>query len=242
MNVAVVNGNARYGSTWHCKELFLEELNKLTGVTLTEFTLPGDMPHFCAGCFNCFFKGEKTCPHANSVQPIVQALLAADVIVMTSPVYVFGASGQMKAFLDHLGYLWLPHRPHPSMFHKIGVTISTTAGAGLSHAARTMANSLKYWGARRVLSFRSAVAASSWDEVTEKKRVNIRRQMRALAENTVKNARRVEKLPVPLIQRVMFSAIRSMMKKGGSNARDLEYWKEQGWLGGDKTPFARIQG
>ena len=239
MNVAIVNGNARHGSTWHCKELFLEELRKFTDITPFEFTLPRDMPHFCVGCFNCFFKGEQSCPHAKYMQPIVEALTWADIIVLTSPAYVFDVSGQMKAFLDHLGYMWMVHRPHPSMFRKIGVTITTTAGAGLSRTAGTMKNSLRFWGTRRVLSFKSAVAASSWDEVKEKKRVKIRRRMRALAEDAIKSLRRVDKLPVHPIQRGMFFAIRSMMRKGGFNSRDMEYWKGQGWLKG-KSPFSSM--
>ena len=239
MNIAIINGNARHGSTWNCKELFLEELRKQTEIAVTEFTLPKDMPHFCVGCFNCFFKGEDKCPHANSMQPIVMAMVAADIIVLTSPVYVFDASGQMKAFLDHLGYMWMVHRPNPAMFHKIGVTISTTAGAGLSHTTKTMANSLRYWGARRVFSFRKAVQAIAWDGVPEKRRLGIQRKMAALAKNTCDAVRHVDKLPVPLTQRGMFFMIRSMMKKGGWNERDREYWKEQGWLK-KKSPFHAI--
>ena len=30
--------------------------------------------------------------------------------------YVFHATGAMKAFLDHLAYRWMPHRPAPEMF------------------------------------------------------------------------------------------------------------------------------
>ncbi len=237
MNIAVINGNARHGSTWHCKELFLKELRKHTDVALTEFTLPKDMPHFCVGCFNCFFKGEENCPHAKYMQPIVEAIVAADLIVLTSPVYVFDVSGQMKAFLDHLGYMWMVHRPHPSMFHKIGVTISTTAGAGLSHTTKTMANSLKYWGARRVLSFQKAVNAVAWDGIPEKKRANIARSITALAEHAYSAVRCVDKLPVPLTQRGMFFMIRSMMKKGGWNEKDRAYWEEQGWMK-HKSPFS----
>jgi hypothetical protein len=27
------------------------------------------MPHFCTGCFNCIYNGERTCPHAASIGP-----------------------------------------------------------------------------------------------------------------------------------------------------------------------------
>ncbi|HEY8391580.1 MAG TPA: NAD(P)H-dependent oxidoreductase, partial [Capillibacterium sp.] len=43
---------------------------------------------------------------------------------------VLGMTGQLKTFLDHMGYRWLPHRPHPQMFRKIGLAVSTAAGAG----------------------------------------------------------------------------------------------------------------
>ena len=237
MNIVVINGNARHGSTWHCKELFVGELRRYTQVALREFTLPKDMPHFCTGCFNCFFKGEETCPHAKYVQPIVEAMLAADLIVLTSPVYVFDASGQMKAFLDHLGYMWLVHRPQASMFRKIGVTISTTAGAGLSHATKTMANSLTYWGARRVLSFKAAVNAVSWDGVPKDKRTEKERRLKELAQHAYNAVQHAEKLPVAPVQKGMFFMIRSMMKKGGWNDKDRAYWEAQGWMKG-KTPFS----
>ena len=55
----------------------------------------------------------------------------ANVIILASPVYVFHATGAMKAFLDHYGYRWMVHSPEESMFKKQGVCISTAAGAGM---------------------------------------------------------------------------------------------------------------
>jgi len=56
----------------------------------------------------------------------------------------------MKALPDHLCFMWMSHRPHPAMFSKVGLTISTTAGAGLSHTAKTLRNSLTFWDVRRI--------------------------------------------------------------------------------------------
>ena len=47
-----------------------------------------------------------------------------------TPPTVPSMTGQLKTFLDHMGYRWLPHRPHPQMFRKIGLAVSTAAGAG----------------------------------------------------------------------------------------------------------------
>lgn len=130
MKITVINGNMRHGSTWHCKELFLKELAKNHQNGVVEFALPLDMPHFCTGCFGCITRGENTCPHATSVQPIAKAILDADLLVFTSSVYGMDVTGQMKTLLDHLCYQWMSHRPNASMFDKIALTITTTAGVG----------------------------------------------------------------------------------------------------------------
>ena len=55
--------------------------------------------------------------------PVTNAMDEADVIILASPVYVYHATGAMKAFLDHYGYRWMVHRPEESMFKKQGVCI-----------------------------------------------------------------------------------------------------------------------
>ncbi len=83
-----------------------------------------------AGCYACFERGEQFCPHADTIQPIVRALLEADLLVFESPCYVLGMSGQLKALLDHMAYLWMANRPDERMFSKIGLAVSTAAGNG----------------------------------------------------------------------------------------------------------------
>lgn len=65
-------------------------------------------------------EGEKKCPHYEALLPITTAIDEADVIILPSPVYVYHATGAMKAFLDHYGYRWMVHRPEESMFKKQG--------------------------------------------------------------------------------------------------------------------------
>ena len=40
MKITVINGNTRHGSTWHCMDLILGELAKITEVERNEFYLP----------------------------------------------------------------------------------------------------------------------------------------------------------------------------------------------------------
>ena len=107
MKITIINGNQRHGSTWNCRELFLRELSRHEDLKIKEFTLPKDLPLFCAGCFSCFSNGEQTCPHSESVSPIVAALEEADLVIFTSPVYAMDVSGPMKSLLDHLCFMWM---------------------------------------------------------------------------------------------------------------------------------------
>ncbi len=235
MKITVINGNMHHGSTWHSKELLMTELKKYNPTEITEFTLPEDMPDFCAGCFSCFLNGEHTCPHASRVTPIVTALEEADVIVLTSPVYGMDVSGQMKTLLDHLCFMWMSHRPNPKMFNKVGVVIATTAGAGLSHTAKTLKNSLKFWGVKRIYKDLNAVSALKWSDVSEKRLTKITSATAALAKKITNDVKKIDQVPLPLFRSVLFKAMIGMMKKNDWNPRDRDHWKDHGWLDGKKA-------
>jgi multimeric flavodoxin WrbA len=236
MKITVINGSMRRGSTWHCMDKVRRELSKYEEVELTEFFLPKDMPHFCNGCFTCFYHGEDQCPHADSVAPIVKAIIAADLIVLTSPVYGLDVSGQLKALIDHLCFMWISHRPKAEMFHKIGLTITTTAGAGLGHTTKTMKNSLNFWGVKKTYAFKSPVSASNWADVSEKKLLKINKDTAALAKRIYSAVKNEKKLPNPLVRSVMFHLMSGMQKKNDWNMTDRNHWESQGWLSGVK-PF-----
>lgn len=236
MKITVINGNARHGSTWHCVDLLTQELSRLGEIEVMEFTMPRDMPHFCNGCFSCFSNGESTCPHADHISPIVTALEEADLIVLTSPVYGMDVTGQLKAMLDHLCFMWLSHRPNPKMFNRVGLTLSTTAGAGLSHTTKTMQNSLKFWGVKKQFSLKEAVAAMKWEEVPLKKQAMIKRDIEIMAKKVTKTVNNIHQAPSPIFRSFMFMVMKQMMKKNKWNPTDKNYWESQGWLSGNK-PF-----
>ena len=236
MKITVINGTMRHGSTWNCMDQIIKEIEKSETVELTEFFLPRDMPHFCNGCFSCFYNGETTCPHSESITPIVNAMVKSDLFVLTSPVYGMDVSGQMKALLDHLCFMWMSHRPKTEMFHKVGLTISTTAGAGLGHTTKTMRNSMKFWGMKKMYSFKVPVSAMKWSDVTEEKKAKINREARRLGASITKAVNNNHKLPNPLFRSFFFKMMRGMQKKNDWNLTDRKHWEDHGWLTGAK-PF-----
>ena len=228
MKTVIIHGQSHQGSTCH----IAHELADKIGGEVTEFFLPRDFGAFCLGCTKCFVDSEKKCPHVESLAPLTQAMDAADVIILASPVYVYHAPGAMKAFLDHYGYRWMAHRPEGRMFKKQGVCIATAAGAGVKSTLKDMSDSLFFWGVARIYSYGLGVAATDWDGVSAKKKAAVDRKLTAIAKQITSRDGRV----TPGFKtKGMFYIMRLMQKKGW-NGKDAEHGKEQGWLG-KKRPW-----
>ncbi len=233
MKYCVVHGSPRRGNTYHAAKLMMQELERYGSCEFTEFFLPKDMPYLCLGCFTCFMQSESKCPHSNVVQPIAESIKAADALIFTSPVYVLGESAQMKALLDHLGWLFMVHRPDESMFKKSAMIISTTAGAGTKHPIRTIARSLRWWGLRRIDSCGIKLYSLNWDEIAQKRRSRIEQTIRQKSRRFYQAAK-ASKRPAGFFARFMFPLMRGMISKYEHDNADYVYWKQNGWLDGEK--------
>lgn len=55
--------------------------------------------HYCTGCSVCSLH-KKPCPQKDDAAGIIGKMLAADVIVMATPVYFYTMSAQMKTLID----------------------------------------------------------------------------------------------------------------------------------------------
>lgn len=146
MKITVIHGSPRKGNTYHAAQLFMDGMKAQGEMEFQEFFLPKDMPEFCRGCMTCVLKGEQFCPHAKYRDPILDAMLSSDALILTTPVYVMRESGGIKAFLDHFPFLFFVHRAKPEMFQKKAFLLSTTAGAGTKRAMESIANQLKMLG------------------------------------------------------------------------------------------------
>ena len=235
MKIAVVNGTEQHGVTYRLKETFLQAFREQAEIT--EFYLPKDCPGFCAGCKVCFLNDEHRCKDAEYIGRIEKALLEADLLVFTSPAYVFHTTGAMKAMLDHFGYRWMPHRPAAQMFGKRAVIITQCLGAGDRSTAKDIKDSLSWWGISdiRVCRFK-LMSEVHWDKLTEKKRASMTEAIRKAARKTLK-ADFSRPARTGMITKAKFHAVRMIQKKIGKTAPDTvdhQYWKGNGWLGKER--------
>ena len=230
MKITIIYGNQRKESTYHCVKFVKEKLTQLGQVHFSEFFLPRDLPHFCLGCFNCFLKGEEHCPHFEKVYPIVTEIINSDGIILASPVYGFNITGAMKSLVDHLCYLWMPHRPNEKMFQKIAMIISTTAGGGTGNTIKGMKIPLNFMGFKRIHSFGIAVAAASWQNVDFRKKEKIEKVLNRKTVLFYKHLKDRNDLSHRLYTRINFFIMKKVILKYYDDNLDKAYWKEKGWF------------
>ncbi|MBQ3900347.1 MAG: NAD(P)H-dependent oxidoreductase [Clostridia bacterium] len=239
MKITVINGTEVRGVTYELKELFLEPFRG--SAEITEFYLPKDGPGFCAGCKVCFLTDEERCKDREVVKKLEVAMLGADLLVFTSPAYVFHATGAVKVMLDHFGYRWMPHRPAGEMFGKRAVIISQCLGSGAKSAATDIKHSLLWWGISsvRICTFR-LMSEVKWDRIPEKKRAAMAKKLKKTAGKLMEEgfaAPARTGLPV----KMRFHMVRLLQKKLGKDDpdyTDYKYWKERGWTGKER-PWKR---
>ena len=235
MKITIIYGQNHKGSTYNIARMLADKVianwekseKNENNNSITEFFLPRDFDKFCLGCTNCFIKDEKLCIHAETLQPITNAMDEADLIILASPVYVYHATGAMKAFLDHYGWRWMVHRPEPKMFKKQAVCISTAAGSGTKSTNKDMADSLFFWGVPKIYQYGVNVAATSFSGISPKKLNKIECFTTKIAKKIVGNYGKIK----PGIKTKGFFAIMRMMMKNPWNPIDGDYWKDNGWLG-----------
>lgn len=222
MKICAVYGTERRGCTWHIAQ---EVLSRLPEAEVTEFFLPRDCPEACVSCFRCFEGGNRCCQSPGAGR-ILEAMLASDVILLTSPVYALHVSGPMKTFLDHYCGMWMVHKPNREMFHKQGLVIAAASGPVYRAALGEMKDSLDFWGAARTWKMGFALMEIRWDRLSPGLKKRIARQ----AERTAARLRRRAAVP-GWKTRSLFYALRLVHKYVWPDTPDAAWWREQGWLG-----------
>lgn len=225
MKICAVYGTERKGCTWHIAQ---EVLLHLPEAEITEFFLPRDCPDSCVSCFRCFHE-ENICYHSEGARRIRAAMLEADIIFLTSPVYALHLAGQMKTFLDHYANMWMVHRPNGAMFRKQGVVLAAASGPVYRAALREMRDSLDFWGVARTCTLGVTLMEIDWERLSPERKQRIARR----AERTAAKLRRGVAGPSPKI-RLLFWLARLMHKYIWKDTADAGWWRKHGWLGQER--------
>lgn len=218
MKITVIHGQKHKGNTYKITEKFLRQLGD--DAEIKEFYVNGISD--CVGCFRCIMKDEKVCPFRGEFEDIINAIDECDVIVTESPNYCMGVTGQLKTFFDHMAYRWLIHRPNGDMRRKIGVAISTTAGAGADKTVKQICEQYMWWGVGRSYAVPFTVSAQTYDEIAPKRMAALEKKISRTAEKV----KRMQRKPAPSLKtKILFGVFGFVYRKGSWNPVDGDYWK-----------------
>jgi multimeric flavodoxin WrbA len=108
MNVIAVCGSPRKGNTEWMLQKLLDDLGR-GGIEVELILLRKRNIKRCLGCLTCEAGGkerEGACAVSDDMQEIYPKMLAADVIILGTPVYFYMLSGLLKNFLDRTCPVW----------------------------------------------------------------------------------------------------------------------------------------
>jgi multimeric flavodoxin WrbA/putative sterol carrier protein len=140
--IVAINGSPHesFGNTSQMVAMLREGLNS-HGCDLDELFLNQHHIEYCTGCGLCLEK--EACWIRDDHKALVEQALAADAVILASPVYFFNVTGQMKTFLDRC--LRYGHRPRAAW--KPGLAVTVSAGWGETSVAQYLGTVMRTFGA-----------------------------------------------------------------------------------------------
>ena len=149
MKIYAVNGSPnKNGNTNTLLERYIEGvLSKHTDAEVKKIDLIDLNINYCVGCMRCNSDKNTSCISKDDMESIYSELTTSDVIVLTSPIYWFDMTAQLKTFIDRLS----PLLGGSSMKGKKLVFLSTYAGfdhvsSGAENAYKIMKSTSEIFG------------------------------------------------------------------------------------------------
>jgi len=191
------------------------------GVDIEYFDLATMKIEYCNGCGHCHHLGE--CAQKDDFNSLFEKMIAADGLVLGSPVYISHVTGLLKNWIDRLGNTIHCQR----LLGKYGAVASTTGGSGLKETADYLEWLLRHTGAqtvgRVVCRLGDGPIPEDAEPLREAKSLGV-----ALAHAIEEGAEFSEQLKEHEEQRRYFRDV--IMNRKDQWDWEYRYWKEKGWL------------
>ncbi len=122
MNILILNGSPRKnGNTAAMVQAFAEAAanrHQITRIDVCAKRIAG-----CMACEYCHTKGKGVCVQKDDMQEVYAALAEAEMLVLASPIYYHGLSGQLKCTIDRLYAAAYPQKP--AKLQKVAMILSS---------------------------------------------------------------------------------------------------------------------
>ncbi len=139
MKVIAFNGSARKdGNTAIMTRWVFEELEQ-SGIETELVQLKGKKINGCIACYKCFENTNQRCAvEKDDLNECLEKMVAADAIILSSPVYFSDVTPQIKALMDRAGMTAIANG---AMFRrKVGASVVVARRGGASHTFASLNN------------------------------------------------------------------------------------------------------
>ena len=139
MKVVAFNGSARKdGNTAIMVRWVFDELQK-EGIETELIQLKGKKINGCIACYKCFENANQRCAvQKDDLNEFLAKMIAADAIILASPVYFSDVTPQIKALMDRAGMTAIANN---AMFRrKVGASVVVARRGGASHTFASLNN------------------------------------------------------------------------------------------------------
>jgi len=137
MKVVAVNGSARRNG--NTALLLAEALEPLKGAghEIQLLQLAGKQIRGCTACYKCEVTKDRTCSGlSDDGNAVIESMLAADALILGSPVYFGDVTAEMKAIIERAGMVG---RQNGNVWaRKPGAAVVAVRRAGAMHAFDTL--------------------------------------------------------------------------------------------------------
>lgn len=115
MNILVLNGSPRPNGNTAAMITAFAEGARTKGHQLTVIDVCHKKIAGCLGCEHCHIKSHGICIQKDDMQEIYKALETAEMLVIASPIYYFGYSGQLQRAIHRTYAIGIPKKLNRAM-------------------------------------------------------------------------------------------------------------------------------
>jgi multimeric flavodoxin WrbA len=237
--VTIIGSHRKKGNTARVVGLIEEQLQKeaaQAGESLdieTIFLGHQDIG-LCRGCRVCFDRGEEHCPLKDDLLAIKARMLAADGLIVASPVYVDDVSGTTKNWIDRLAHVC--HRPE--FAGRAAYLVVTTGSSPTGHALRTLRTAMLTWG-----FYVAGEAGFKTGALMPQQELEARyRHAAGRGAHKFFCAVHERRFARPTFLSLMTFRIQQLAyQQVDRDSIDFKYWRSQGWLEPQRTFYVDHQ-
>ena len=220
MKVVIINSSPRKnGATAKVLNEFASQLKK-ENVEADLFHLSDLDMAFCKGCCSCYKTGH--CIIDDDAEALSRTISEADGVIIGTPCYASGISGQLKTFIDR-GHFVIEQLLKGK--HTIGIVTYENAGGGSAY--KTLETLFTFSGAKTVDKFVVKTPFGSDPIRNEKTKIAIEKKAKKFF-NSIRNNKTSLKNKITQFFVMNFGIKPFVLKKGQAYQGVLQHWKNRG--------------